>query len=223
MDLPVFSFSEEIKKLELPVALGVGLFEVDVTDSSEAEIIDIARRIGAIQNKLTLERIHDLPAIAATRKAYKALGKDPSRYRPSAEALLRRVVQGKGLYRVNNVVDALNLVSITSGYSIGGYDAEKINGAVTLGRGQADEPYEAIGRGALNIEGLPVLRDDTGTFGSPTSDSQRTMVTEATEYFLAVFFDFSGHPPLLQAAMDDLQSLLENHANAYCEAREIVK
>ena len=89
MDLPVFSFSEEIKKLELPVALGVGLFEVDVTDSSEAEIIDIARRIGAIQNKLTLERIHDLPAIAATRKAYKALGKDPSRYRPSAEALLR--------------------------------------------------------------------------------------------------------------------------------------
>ncbi len=223
MDLPVFSFSEEIKKLDLTVALGVALFEVDVAASTEAEIMDIGRRIGAIQQKLTLEKIHDLPAIAATRKAYKALGKDPSRYRPSAEALLRRVVQGKGLYRVNNVVDALNLVSVTSGYSIGGYDAEKINGTITLERGRAGVPYEAIGRGALNIGGLPVLTDETGTFGSPTSDSRRTMVTDATEYFLAVFFDFSGQPPLLQAAMDDLQSLLETHTNGHCEAKEMVK
>ena len=223
MDLPLFTFCEEIKKLECSVALGAGLYAVDVADSSVAEIADIGRRIGTIGQKLPLERIQHLPAIGTTRQAYKALGKDPSRYRPSAEALLRRVVQGKGLYRVNNVVDALNLVSVTSGYSIGGYDAEKIVGDITFGKGRTGEPYDAIGRGALNIEGLPVLRDETGAFGSPTSDSLRTMVAEDTRYFLAVFFDFCGHPPLLQAAMDDLQSLLEAYANARCEAKEIIR
>lgn len=223
MELPVFTFSEEIKRLEPRVELGVALYEVAVANSVEAEIVDIARRIGAIQQKLSLDRIGDLPALAATRKAYKALGKDPSRYRPSAEALLRRVVQGKGLYQVNNVVDALNLVSVTSGYSIGGYDAAKIIGGITMGKGEAGEPYEAIGRGVLNIEALPVLRDERGAFGSPTSDSRRTMVTDETAYFLAVFFDFSGHPPLLHAAMDDLQHLLETYAKGHCAAKEVIK
>lgn len=221
--MPVFTFSEGITAAGLRVSLGVSLFKVNVSASSEAEIADIGRRIGAIQNRLRLDQITELPAVAATRRAYKMLGKDPSRYRPSAEALLRRVVQGKGLYWVNNVVDALNLVSATSGFSIGGYDAACINGPVTMDIGRRGEPYRAIGRGVLNVEGLPVLRDDTSAFGSPTSDSQRTMVSAQTEYFLAVFFDFVGLLPPLQAAMDDLQSLLETHANACCEAKEIIK
>jgi DNA/RNA-binding domain of Phe-tRNA-synthetase-like protein len=124
------------------------------------------------------------------------LGKDPSRYRPSAEALTRRVVNGKGLYWINNVVDLLYLVSLESGFSIGGYDAEKIEGDVWFGIGKEDEPYQAIGRGQLNIADLPLFRDNLGAFGSPTSDSLRTMVTAETTEFLMIIIDFSGRQDL---------------------------
>jgi DNA/RNA-binding domain of Phe-tRNA-synthetase-like protein len=100
------------------------------------------------------------------------------------------VVKNKGLYQVNNVVDVLNLVSITTGFSIGGYDCDKIEGKVVMGIGAASEPYEGIGRGRLNIEFLPTFRDEKGAFGTPTSDSERTAVTQNTKRFLMVIIDF---------------------------------
>ncbi len=136
--------------------------------------------------------IKDLPNIANSRTAYKKLGQDPSRYRLSAEALLRRVVKGKGIYSINNVVDLLNLVSMQSGYSIGGYDADKIEGDVVFGIGELNEPYEAIGKGQFNIHKLPTFRDAKGAFGTPTSDSVRTMVRPDTQQFLMVLIDYSG-------------------------------
>ncbi|MCH2043409.1 MAG: hypothetical protein MK212_04660 [Saprospiraceae bacterium] len=159
------------------------------------------------------EAIRANTVIANTRKAYKALGKDPSRYRPSAEALLRRVVQGKGLYQINNVVDLLNTVSIQTGFSIGGYDLSKVEGEIELAVGQEDEPYAAIGRGKLNIGCLPVLQDRLGTFGSPTSDSQRTSVQNSTEDFLMVFFDFASDKQVEEACLLAV-NLLEKHAEA---------
>ena len=152
--------------------------------------------------------IAKMPAIRESRQGYKNCGKDPARYRLSAESLLRRVMQGKGLYKVNNVVDLLNLVSIRSGFSIGGYDLEKIEGPILAGIGEAAEAYEGIGRGALNIEFLPVLRDSRGAFGSPTSDSVRTMVTPQTTQFLMVFFAF-GKEADLNAAVKDAEDLLK--------------
>jgi DNA/RNA-binding domain of Phe-tRNA-synthetase-like protein len=131
----------------------------------------------------------------------------------SAEALLRRTVQGKELYRVNNVVDLLNLVSVSTGFSIGGYDAGKIDGAVVFGIGHADEPYEGIGRGKLNIESLPVFRDNLGAFGSPTSDSVRTSVTLETKRFLMIIIDFGALPELEQAT-EMAVKLLKNYAKA---------
>jgi DNA/RNA-binding domain of Phe-tRNA-synthetase-like protein len=139
-----------------------------------------------------VEDISSLPAIRASRNAYKATGKDPARYRLSAEALLRRVVKGEELYRISNVVDLLNLVSITTGFSIGGYDASKIDGEMQFGIGEAEEPYSGIGRGTLNIEGLPVFRDQSGAFGSPTSDSERTCVDNGTKRFLMVIIAFGA-------------------------------
>lgn len=205
--------SEELKKIDLPIRLGVLEMQVKVVESDyQALALEAEQRLAAISQRLKLEAIHSLPAVAATRQAYKLLGKDPSRYRPSAEALLRRVLQGKGLYQVNNVVDALNLVSVTSGFSIGGYDRARISGPITLDRGHAGEPYEAIGRGPLNIEGLPVLRDAKGAFGSPTSDSVRTSVQPHTEMFLAVFFDFTERKHLVEQALEDLAGLLGRHA-----------
>jgi DNA/RNA-binding domain of Phe-tRNA-synthetase-like protein len=131
----------------------------------------------------------------------------------SAEALLRRVVQGKGLYRVNNVVDLLNLVSVSTGFSIGGYDAEKIAGEVVFGIGRENEPYEGIGRGELNIESLPAFRDNLGAFGTPTSDSVRTSVTWNTKRFLMIIIDF-GALPELEDATELAVNLLKKYAGA---------
>ncbi len=170
---------------------------------------------GALQeiHREVIENVSRLPGIASAKKAYRALGKDPSRYRPSAEALTRRVVKGKGLYHVNNVVDILNLVSVQSGFSIGGYDEKKIAGSIVMRTGSSGEPYTAIGRGTLNIENLPVLQDVKGVFGSPTSDSMRTMVTDDTHHFLMVFFDF-GSETHLEPVLEDCKMLLREFAGA---------
>ena len=152
---------------------------------------EVEKHLIKIRSSLKLADIASIPSNQATREAYKLCGKDPSRYRPSAEALLRRVVGGKGLYQVNNVVDCLNLISIISGYSIGGFDMDKTKGEIKFDVGDTSV-YHAIGRGELNIEYLPGLKDDLGFFGTPTSDSVRTMVTEKTKRFLMVFYDFLG-------------------------------
>ena len=153
------------------------------------------------------------PAIRASRTAYRLCGKDPARYRLSSEALMRRVVKGHQLYRINNVVDLLNLVSLKSGFSIGGYDAEKISGSAIFDIGTKNEPYEAIGRGELNIEFLPVFRDDISPFGSPTSDSVRTSVTNDTKRFLMIIIGFSGEICMVET-LDLSVSLLKKYANA---------
>ncbi len=167
MKFPLIFIEKIIRETCPDIRLGCLLGRVKIQPAGPQLQHFIQKKLEEINAALALEIIHDLPPLHATRAAYRALGKDPSRYRPSAEALLRRVVQGKGLYEVNNVVDALNLISVESGFSIGGYDVEKIDGEIRLGRGGEGEPYEAIGRGALNIEGLPVLRDGSGAFGSP--------------------------------------------------------
>lgn len=147
------------------------------------------------------------PAVAATRKAYRTLGKDPARYRPSAEALMRRIQQGKGLYRVNTVVDGVNRISVGSGFSIGAYDVDRLLPPLLFRPAAAGESYAGIGRGPLNLEGLPVLADAEGPFGCPTSDSERTRIGEATREVLLVLFGFggvSGLVPATELALDTL-------------------
>ena len=162
----------------------------------------------------TTDSIKQQPAIAATREAYRRLGKDPSRYRPSAEALRRRLLRGLELYRIDTLVDLINLVSLRTGYSIGGFDADKIVGdTVIFGVGEAGEKFEGIGRGLLNIEGLPVYRDAVGGIGSPTSDEERTKITMKTTHLHMQINAFGEEMP-----MDDTLrwsvSLLEKYASA---------
>ncbi len=164
-----------------------------------------------IASNMQTADIKDLPNIASSRVAYKKLGQDPSRYRLSAEALLRRVVKGKGIYHINNAVDLLNLISMKSGYSIGGYDAEKIEGDAVFGIGELNEPYEAIGKGQFNIHKLPTFRDKKGAFGTPTSDSVRTMIRPDTQHFLMVLIDYAGSGEL-KNWMDEAVNLLQEFA-----------
>lgn len=136
--------------------------------------------------------ILEAPAILATRAGYKALGKDPARYRGSAEALLRRLIAGKGLPRINCVVDVINLVSVESRLPIGLYDLAQVEGEIEFRAGRAGETYKGIGKYDLNLEGLPLFADAKGPHGSATSDSERTMVTESTKRVLAIIVSFSG-------------------------------
>ena len=159
-----------------------------------------------------------LPVVARTRAAFRALGKDPSRYRPSSEALLRRVAQGKPLFAVNSLVDANNLVSLTSRFPAGAYDLAALRGGIVLRVGRPGESYEAIGRGPFNLENLPLLCDAQGPFGSPTSDSARSMITAATDRTLLVLYALGGDDGL-EAALDAAQVMLAAHCAAEIEGR----
>ena len=149
--------------------------------------------------------------VETARKAYKALGKDPARYRGSAEALLRRVVAGKGLPQINAVVDVINLVSVESRLPIGLYDLGHIVGDIVFRAGRAGETYKGIGKYDLNLEGLPLFADTVGPHGSATSDSERTMVTAATNQVLAVIISFGGAEGLDRWAQR-MSALLTEHA-----------
>lgn len=198
--------------------------EVTVQNSATSPKLwaEIEASCEKLQADFTTETIKSRSSIAATRAAYKACGKDPSRYRPASEQLSRRVLQGKGLYSVDTLVDLGNLVSIFSGYPTGLLDADKIVGeSVELGIGRADEPYEGIGRGRLIIEGLPVYRDAVGAIASPTSDSTRTMLSPTTQRLLFIINAYDGDEQLLQESIDLALDLLQRYA--YADEARIVK
>ncbi len=158
------------------------------------------------------------PAILATRQVYKKLGKDPNRYRPSAEALCRRILKDQKLYQIGTLVDLVNLVSLKTGYSIGGFDDDKIQGGLVLGVGEAGEKFNAIGRGLMNIEGLPVYRDKLSGIGTPpTSDEERTKITAGTTRLLMLINGYSGKEGGLQEAVDYSVDLLKNYAGGASE------
>ncbi len=176
------------------------------------EIHAISERFRA---ELTTETLKDVSGIAATRRVYRTCGKDPSRYRPASEALIRRILQGKKLYQIDTLVDLINLASIVYGYSIGGFDADKMVGEqLTLGIGKADEPYEGIGRGVINIEGLPVYRDEIGGVGTPTSDHERTKITAQTTHLLVLINGYDGNEDRVRANALYIQELLRKYAGS---------
>ena len=205
--------TENFKRLCPTFCGAMILAKIKNTESSEALWQEIRHEEDKLLDTFTTESIKQRSGIAATRQAYKSFGKDPSRYRPACEQLARRVLQGKGLYHVNTVVDVLNLVSLVSGYSTAALDAAHIVGHnITLGIGHADEPYEGIGRGVLNIEHLPAYRDEMGAFATPTSDSTRTMLSIDSTLLLVIINGYDGDKKALKEAADYTQRLLKDYA-----------
>lgn len=167
------------------------------------------------RSELTTESLKQLPGIEATRRVYRACGKDPSRYRPASEALIRRILQGKSLYQIDTLVDLINLASIAFGYSIGGFDGDKFQGdTLTLGIGREGEPYEGIGRGMINIKGLPVYRDAQGGVGTPTSDNERTKIDIRTTHLVVLINGYDGNEERVRQNAEFIQGLLRK----YCES-----
>jgi len=186
------------------------------TDIDETLWVEINAEMELLSQKYVIEDINKLPGILEMRQLYRKLGKDPNRYRPSAEALCRRILKEKSLYQINTLVDMINLVSIHTGFSIGGFDADKMAGDLKLGVGVANEKFEAIGRGLLNIEGLPVYRDDQGGIGTPTSDEERTKIDLKTTRLFMILNSANGSERLEEAS-DWSKRLLAN----YVQAKEI--
>ncbi len=207
--------SEEIRS-RCPDVVGAALYaDVRNTDFCPALWEEIIRFSDEYKARHTPESIKTMPSIQATREAYKRCGKDPSRYRPSGEALVRRILKGNELYQVNTLVDLLNLASIAYGYSIGGFDEDRIEGdTLTLGIGRAEEPYEGIGRGPLNIEGMPVYRDRAGGIGTPTSDNERTKLGPDTRHLLTLVNGYDGNREQVAACARYITGLLQRYAAA---------
>ena len=193
------SISEEIAKACPDLHVAVVECSVVNTVSDEQLWKEITEVETHIRTTCKLEDINKFPPIQATRQAYKRLGKDPNRYRPSAEALRRRILRELPLYKIDTLVDIINLLSIQSGYSIGGFDAGKIDGDLVLGVGREGEIYHGIGRGELNIAGLPVYRDNQGGVGTPTSDEERTRIDMNTGKLLMIINGYSGKDGLQEA------------------------
>lgn len=194
--------------------LGLIRAEVENGDTCDELWSEIEAAAGDIVARYQLLEINQRPAIAATRKLYKALGKDPGRYRVASEALCRRVIRGLGLYRLTTLIDVVNLVSMASGYPISGLDADRIVGEkLILGVGEKDERYEGIGRGPLNIEGMPVYRDAIGGIATPTSDEERTKFTLSTRHVQININAFGPEMPI-ERTVAWMVSLLEKYASA---------
>lgn len=206
--------SDEIRRAA--PGLKVLQIEAEVTNSPTPDALwdSLCRLEKSLAETLEVPDINRRPGISATRLAYKACGKDPNRYRPSNEQLTRRAVQRKGLYRLTALVDIINLLSLASGYSVGGFDLDAIEGdTLTLGIGRHEEPYHGIGRGLLNIEGMPVYRDNTGGVGTPTSDEERTKLTDQTQRLLMLVNMYGPDmPPAETEAM--AAGLLREYAGA---------
>ena len=202
--------------LELCPDTRIGLISATVVNEPTCDALwaEIEAAAEDIRQRYELLEINQRPAIAATRHLYKGLGKDPSRYRVASEALCRRIIRGLGIYRLTTLIDVVNLVSIKSGYPISGLDADHIVGdTLTMGVGTADDVYNGIGRGVLNIEGMPVYRDAAGPIATPTSDEERTKFTEETIRVQININAFAPEMPL-EEAVDWMAALLKKYAHA---------
>jgi DNA/RNA-binding domain of Phe-tRNA-synthetase-like protein len=170
-------------RLGLLVLRGVG-----VAPASE-ELAEETRALGeSLRARFGDRPSGEVPGVEAARALYKSLGLDPTKQRPSSEALLRRVLKGEALYRVNTLVDALNLCSLRQQLPYGLYDLDRIEPPVVLRLGRPGESYEGIRKGLLQAEGKPVLADAVGPFGNPSADSARTQITPGTQNAIVVLY-----------------------------------
>lgn len=198
----------QLLKTYADIRLGLIRFNVVVKESDADFWAYMDKEVlPQVQTVINGKEWSEIPGIRGSRAAYKAFGRNPSRYRVSSEALIRRIRRGDELYHVNLVVDVNNLISVKSGLSVGSYDLEKISGAITLRKAVQGEGYTGIGKDFLDMENMLVLADDEGIFGSSMSDSTRAMVTESTKDVLVVIYCFEKDI--------DLNALLEEGKKAF--------
>lgn len=202
--------------------IGSILAEVVVGDSGDELNAELDRLVKEIEATLPVSNIAKEAAIAAMRKTYCRVGKDPTKYRVSSESLLRRIGRGLALYRVNNVVEINNYISMKSRCPVCAYDTSEIEGDIRFTVAPGGTVYEGIGRGKLNIEFLPVFMDEAGAFGSLTSDSARTCISQKTRKILFNLVSVHPHDDM-ERWIREAAELLELHAQGQMKEIRIWK
>jgi DNA/RNA-binding domain of Phe-tRNA-synthetase-like protein len=205
------------------VRLGVVVLEgVTVREGDAALVAEVDGYCAELRAKYGEGKSAEVPGAADARTLYKALGLDPTKYRPSNEALLRRALKGEPLYRINTLVDALNLSSLRHQLPFGLYDLARVEPPVVLRKGGVGESYEGIRKGPVHVEGRPVLADARGPFGNPTSDSARTMITLDAKAALVVAYAPAGHSASrLGQVLDGTAKTLMRHCGGRETARQV--
>lgn len=188
--------------------LSCGLVVMDpvVIDQNTGPAEDCAAMAPGLQAQYDGLLPSEIEGLTEARKLYKGFGMDPSRHRPSSEALLRRLLKGQDLYRINSAVDGCNLASVSMLLPIGMYDLDLVQGDVQLKAGQEGDEYPGIRKGPVHLAGRLGLFDRQGPFGSPTSDSARTSVSESTQKIMAVIMATAEYPAQAMAANLELIS-----------------
>jgi len=211
---------------ELRGRVRLGVLELDgvaVREQDEALAAEVESTCRELKDRYGEGRSAEVPGAADARTLYKALGLDPTKTRPSNEALLRRALKGELLYRINTLVDGLNLCSLRYQLPFGLYDRDKLQPPVRLRRGEPGESYEGIRKGAVHVEARPVLVDASGPFGNPTSDSARTMITLETRNALVVLYAPAGHSLVrLGQVLDGTAETLTRYCGGRVEGRALV-
>jgi DNA/RNA-binding domain of Phe-tRNA-synthetase-like protein len=158
------------------------LYELEVTSPREDFELEIKRTAQAV-------RSGEVGPLDRARQLYRRFGVDPTRVRPSSEALLRRLKKGELMPRVNSLVDVANSLSIQLQVPVGLYDLEKVKGdELVIRLGAEGERYEGIGKERVNVAGRICVADAVGACGNPSADSQRTMITTDTERAAWIYF-----------------------------------
>ena len=177
-----------------------------------------------LQTKFADKAPSDNPVVSAVRRMYRQVGWEPTKYRPSSEALIRRLLQGKGLYRINNLVDYGNLVSARFHIPMGLYDLDKVEGQPVMDVGKEGESYQGISKLEIHATGKIILRDDKGVFGNPTADSARTSIQDTTQHVLAVFFaPATVESTWLRKTIDELAGFYETFSSGKVETAIQIK
>jgi len=218
MDLTIAPALQPVVRLGL-----VALEGLVVRESDEALAREVDGYCAELRAKFGDGKSAEVPGAADARSLYKALGLDPTKTRPSNEALLRRALKGEPLFRINTLVDALNLASLRFQLPFGLYDLAKVVPPVVLRKGEAGESYEGIRKGPVHVDGRPVLVDAQGAFGNPTSDSARTMITTNTTRALVVVYAPASHTAArLTSVMDGTASVLLRYSGGQESGRRTI-
>jgi len=200
--------------LQAIVRLGALAFEGVVVTSGEP------RMDAPLADAEAAVRVHPPEESSAVRAMYRRTGLDPTRRRPSSEALLRRVRKGEGLPRINSLVDVCNWCSLEFQLPYGLYDLDRIEGEVMLRLGHEGEAYAGIRKDDVHVAGRMTLADARGAFGNPSSDSARTMVTEAaTRALMVIFAPVELTPVRLEHVLD----VTSARTRTYCSGREVFR
>lgn len=228
IQIPAISIDPQLRSIWPDTSLGCVFWSAPVLPEGPLLWQFFAQNVlPDLQKRLETTELANMPQIGPSRQAFKAFGRDPGRVRISSEALYRRVRQGKDLYRVNSAVDANNLVSLETGFSLGTYDLDCLQGDIVLRLGCEGEAYAGIGKDTLDLCRMPLLADDQGAFGCPCSDSRRAMIAEDSpethlpRRLLTVIYGFSGSNTVSDALNITLKHL-EVFADAQISTSSIV-